>query len=366
VDLARALAFLAMVSVHLLPLEPGSPLVLLAGRAAALFVVLTGVSAVLSTSVVDVRSRLRLALRGVLVALLGLALGAFPTSIAVILTTTGALLVLSSLLVGLRARTLALLAPLALVSTPVLSQLLRPLVPAFSGRVPAPWTLDASLPQEVLLTGYYPVLTWSSYLVVGLLIGRLLTSGAFASLRSRLVLVASGAFAAVLATISSSLLARPVSFYAEHLEGSLVRPAELSEHLVTGFYGTVPTSSWSWLLVDAPHSGTPFDLVGTAGSAALVLGLMLLVPTSAFKALTPLTALGATVLTSYSAHVVMTSATGTGTLALAFQVVLVVLAAWSWSMLARRGAVPARGPLEHLVTRALDAAVPRRAPQGTP
>ena len=37
-------------------------------------------------------------------------------------------------------------------------------------------------------------------------------------------------------------------------------------------YGTTPTDSWWWLAVDAPHSGTPFDLAHTTGTALAVLG----------------------------------------------------------------------------------------------
>ena len=41
--------------------------------------------------------------------------------------------------------------------------------------------------------------------------------------------------------------------------------------------GTTPTNgSWEWLLVDAPHSGTPFDLAHTIGTALAVIGLCLL------------------------------------------------------------------------------------------
>ena len=41
-------------------------------------------------------------------------------------------------------------------------------------------------------------------------------------------------------------------------------------------YGTTPTDAWGWLLVAAPHTGTPLDLIGTTGSAMAVLGLCLL------------------------------------------------------------------------------------------
>src|SRR4029079_7191849 len=40
-----------------------------------------------------------------------------------------------------------------------------------------------------------------------------------------------------------------------------------------GMHGTTPAGgSWAWLLVVAPHSGTPFDLLQTGATAALVIG----------------------------------------------------------------------------------------------
>jgi hypothetical protein len=41
-------------------------------------------------------------------------------------------------------------------------------------------------------------------------------------------------------------------------------------------YGNTPTGgSWAWLLVVAPHSSTPFDIVQSAGSALCVIGVCL-------------------------------------------------------------------------------------------
>ena len=55
----------------------------------------------------------------------------------------------------------------------------------------------------------------------------------------------------------------------------------------TRLYGVVPTETWSWLMVRAPHSGAWFDLVMTIGSACLVIGVCLLVGRLAPRPLLP-------------------------------------------------------------------------------
>ena len=82
-------------------------------------------------------------------------------------------------------------------------------------------------------------------------------------------------------------------------------PLELA--LDIGFYGTTPTTSWWWLVVDAPHSGTTFDLLRTTGSSLAVLGLFLLLLQHSGRLvallLAPLAAAGSMTLTLYSLHV---------------------------------------------------------------
>ena len=51
--------------------------------------------------------------------------------------------------------------------------------------------------------------------------------------------------------------------------------AETTELLAFGGNGTRPTSTWWWLAVDAPHTGTPVTS-SHAGCAIALLGLLLL------------------------------------------------------------------------------------------
>ncbi len=81
--------------------------------------------------------------------------------------------------------------------------------------------------------------------------------------------------------------------------GAQVLGSDLAERR----YGTVPTDTWWWLAVEAPHTGTPFDLAHTTGTALVVLGAMLLLARAAPVLVWPLAAVGAMPLTLYTLHV---------------------------------------------------------------
>ena len=56
--------------------------------------------------------------------------------------------------------------------------------------------------------------------------------------------------------------------------------------------GVEQTGSWWWLAVSGPHSGTPLDLLHTAGTAAAVVGVCLLLTRARPNLLLPLSAAG--------------------------------------------------------------------------
>ena len=128
-----------------------------------------------------------------------------------------------------------------------------------------------------MLTGYYPCLPWLAYLLLGMAIGR-------CDLRSRSVqahLVVGGLVVAVLALVLSRscteqpwVLRRLVPDAAQY--GDVSTADAFVNSISGGLHGTTPAGgSWAWLLVVAPHSGTPFDLLETGASAAVVIGLCL-------------------------------------------------------------------------------------------
>ena len=109
IDLARAVALLGMMATHTMDLVDAAgdpqPVGLIAGKAAALFAVLAGFSVELSTRRYGRwrEAAASLAVRGVLIAILGLMLGSLSSSIAVVLVNYGVLFLLAPLVLRLPA-----------------------------------------------------------------------------------------------------------------------------------------------------------------------------------------------------------------------------------------------------------------------
>lgn len=321
VDLARALALVGMYAAHLTTARsPGSiggvdPLFqVVAGRSSALFAVLAGVGIVLSSRVGTGRdagdagaARRRLAVRAGLVAALGLALGSVDSGLAVILTFYGLLFLCALPVLIWRARSLAWLAVAWGLLSPVLSLVLRRQLDPVPKIVPALEHLAQPLvlAQELLLTGYYPVLTWATYLFAGMALGRLdLRSSGVATRLAR----AGGWLAALTIVLSYYLTSRPSVRAA--LLADPRQPVsgwgELDTQLRVGLYGTHPTGTPWWLAVWAPHSGSVMDLAHTVGSSVFVLGLCLwLVHLTPVLPWATLAGAGTMTLTLYSTHVLV-------------------------------------------------------------
>jgi uncharacterized membrane protein len=320
VDLARTVALVAMIATHVLDgrTEAGELSVvqeLAGGRASALFAVLAGVSlALVSGGTEPLRGRpLRrttagLAVRAVLVALVGLLLGQLDTGLAIILAYYGVLFLLVLPFLRLGATSLAVLAAAWVVVAPVVSHLVRPELPERLFESPDLARLGDPGPllADLLLTGFYPALPWLAYLLLGMALGRVDLRGARVPFR----LVGAGLVLAVLATATSRLLTS-----LPEVRGALV-PFRLTTHdellllLEDSRHGSTPTGGpWEWLLVVSPHSATPFDLVQTIGSAMVVLGLALglaaVLPRPGRRLLVLLAGAGAMPLTLYTLHVVM-------------------------------------------------------------
>jgi hypothetical protein len=153
---------------------------------------------------------------------------------------------------------------------------------------------------ELLLTGTYPVLTWTTYLLTGLAVGRsdLRRVGSAA----RLLLL--GLVAAMTAKALSAWLLTQVGGAGRLARTVGSTPDQVEQTLGTGMFGTTPREDWRWLVVSAPHSGTTLDLVHTTGSALAVLGAcLLLVRVLPRPVVLPFAAAGSMTLTLYTAHV---------------------------------------------------------------
>lgn len=368
-DMARALALLGMISTHLYPARDGPNVhvfhLVAAGRSAALFAILAGVSLALVTGrqrPPKGRARVAvsagLAARAVVIWVLGVWLAKQDSGIAVILPMYGLVFLLVLPFIGFRARTLALIAGTWAVLGPIGFRIIETKMP--KGDLFG-WTAL----ERLLVSGEYPAFLWIVYFLAGLAAGRL----DLRSTRVAVRLLVSGAGLAIAATlISDAVMLRPsILRTLASGAGPGVTTGDVQGALDKGFGGFVPPGSWWWLTTHSPHSGTAFDFAQTIGSALAVIGACLLVG-RAFPRLTAVIfGAGTMTLTLYSLHVLMnTEPVWPDDVPASFPIhVLVVLGIGAAFRLLGR-----RGPLEtvvgwtsHRTTGAVNHLWPDRAPE---
>lgn len=370
VDAARGLALLGMMAAHLLDRtdaagNPSAVFALVDGRSSATFALLAGVGLALAdggnggTRTPYRQMVARTSVRALVILVVGLLLADAQPPVAIILQYYALSFLLLAPLLRLPAGILALNGVAWLLLAPFVSHAIRSATGLVGPGAQVGLTRLLVQPLgslgDLLLTGYYPVLTWFGYLLVGAAVGRLaLHRGVVA-----VTLLGAGLLLSIGADIVSTVL-KAMSEAAEALQGV---------DLATGrsasgpFFGTTPTSSWWWLALDNPHSGTPPDMLGTTGAALVVLALcLLLARTAAGWALLPLAAAGSMTLTLYTVHVVAVLA-GQPPLPphpgwFVHAVLAVVLASLWRSRFTR-------GPLEALTAATVDAVAGPRPPAPT-
>ncbi|WP_022870437.1 heparan-alpha-glucosaminide N-acetyltransferase domain-containing protein [Yaniella halotolerans] len=364
VDITRALAIIGMIAVHSLYAynAQGGPSLsysLAAGKSAAAFAVLAGVS----ISFIVGRKRLAgpaargkiasLMARAGVIGIIGLLLGYTDGEIAVvILPYYAAMFALAIPLAALSTRALVITGLSILFTMPVLSQLLRPHVPDGLPRqldFVYLFTAPAEFASDVFLTGQFPALVWMFYICVGLIIGR-------CHLRSFKTIVSMLGLGAAMVGVAAF-----ASWYILQLAGVAghLRTTVSAEHAATllsfGGDGSVPTSSWWWLALNTPHTGTPLDLLTTTGYTMLVLGFLLglerILPGHIHRVFTmlsfPLAAAGTMALTVYVGHIIFINSPLDAAGAVStfwWQLVVIGVVSSVWSVLFDRG------PLEGMVT----------------
>jgi uncharacterized membrane protein YeiB len=262
VDAARGLAIMGMLWAH--TADDGTRQSLADGRSSVLFATLAGCSIGLLTGGARPRqggerrsALVSVALRGVVLIALGLALWTLGTPVAVVLDTYGVLFIV--------------LLPVVFAPVPVIAgvavaaALVGPIVVRAVGEdLDTPFTPQRllHLPAEWLVTGYYPGVVFAAYLCVGLLAARL----DLARRRTLVAMVGAGA--------ATSLL---------------------------GYGGAALTG-----LDASAHANTTAEVLGSGGLAIAVLGGLELLCSSGATAraarivLTPLTAAGRMPLTIYT------------------------------------------------------------------
>jgi NADH:ubiquinone oxidoreductase subunit 6 (subunit J) len=313
-----------MMATHLLPtfeanasLTPTWIGLTFSGRAAALFAVLAGIGLALSTGKqvpAEGRAlgaaRRGIALRAAVIAAVGLALGGLEVNLAIILVHYAVLFLCVLPFLGLRLKALCVWAAAWIMVSPVLAYLVRPWLlasnpPLKLGHNPS-WE-DLSTPSQLLgdlfFTGYYPVFQWLSYLLVGLVIGRLALTKAVVPVLLLTAGTAVAVFSKALGTAAMESWGGRAA-----LQEVLNAPGyPLDSVLQVNLTGVQQEGSWWWLASAAPHSATTLDLVHTSAVAAAVVGACLLLGRLAdwldLDLLLPLRGAGAMTLTLYTIHV---------------------------------------------------------------
>ncbi|WP_405641395.1 DUF418 domain-containing protein [Streptomyces sp. NBC_00019] len=315
VDLARALAVFGMYVVHIGPPLSATDGVaswiryLADGHSSVLFATLAGFSLMLlagrrepKTGLAGRQAKARIAIRAVILLALGTVM-AMEYGSVVILAFYGVYFLLALPLVRLRARTLAITAAALALVTPQLafalnSLLTEPIRQSINAYDPLHRLSDVGV-LDLLLTGFYPTITWIPFVIAGMALARLDLSATAVQWR----LAALGAALTVAAYGMSLLLAGKDALRSTAEDGSS-----------SGGSGSMPLDSGSLqshassLLTAGPHSGTTFDIIGSVGVAIL----MIVGATVAMDRLprlrrlaTPVVAVGTMSLTAYVGHFVI-------------------------------------------------------------
>ncbi|MFC7402858.1 heparan-alpha-glucosaminide N-acetyltransferase domain-containing protein [Citricoccus sp. GCM10030269] len=349
VDAARGIALLGMIATHILALvadngtEPTVVGLVFAGKSSALFATLAGVGLALLTGGAGSRraphqgpalgwDRRQVAVRAVLLFVVGLGCGFLDMNVAVILAQYALLFLFALPFLRLGARSLGVWAVGWIALSPVVASLL-------SGRMQSAvgastyvndWRLWSNpnvldlltkpglLAWDLLFTGYYPVLQWLGYLLFGLFLGRLRLNR---SSVAGLLAVGGAALAAVAFFVSRGLQSMP-GVLTTIASGTGTASSALEAELLTG--DSISTESIQhlpvWFTLATPHSGAPLDLLLTCGTSAMVLGVCLMLCqlgrgllARQFMPLMPLIGAGAMPLTLYVGHLVALDVTESAT-----------------------------------------------------
>ena len=377
-DVARGIALLAMMVTHIFALgdEAGMPTwaAVFAGRASALFAVLAGCSLVLSTrSRLAVSGRLRDAapsvlIRAAAIVLIGLCLGSISGLLAVILVNYGIMFALALFFLRLRAGALFAIAGVWMVLSPIVSMWVRStflLEPSYLPMGFFDLATPGTMLTDLFLTGYYPVLQWLSYILLGMAVAKLDIG------RHLLALFTAGLGLFVVGRGVSWILLNVFGGDAALVAVSEMWGTDLTAALFTGSYGVTPATSWWWLAIAGPHSGTPFDLLSTGGTAVMTIAVCQATAVLLGRRswlLAPLSAQGSMPLSVYSAHVVLLEITrrqivgnpmevsatpGEQTLEFVIHALTFVLLPLLWKL-----AISSRGPLEGGIAGIIRAASP--------
>ncbi|MEV8145018.1 heparan-alpha-glucosaminide N-acetyltransferase domain-containing protein [Specibacter sp. NPDC078709] len=296
IDLARGFAIFGMFAAHLAviaPLEWGRGETwsgIVSGRSSILFATLAGVSLALVTAAATSRknnddaptrrwgTRTELALRAILIWVLGITLDGLEVPIFVILPAYAILFLIGIPLLRLPASTLFMLAMLLALTMPFVVMTIDYNVANIS---------DQQEIEDVLrMLGWnYPFLLWTAFIAAGMGAGRVLSAGPH---RAWILLVVGAGFA----------------FVGYGIIGPIGNRVIASDSFVN-------EDAWSdaWIqsvMQDGPHSSGVGEALGSGGFALAVIGVCTLIGATPMRwLLWPIRAAGSMPLTAYVSHIIV-------------------------------------------------------------
>lgn len=331
-DTARAVAILGMIATHVFPLmqadqsgrlTPTWVGASLTGVSSALFVVLAGVGLTLLTKdITNVwAARVQLSLRAIVLLLIGLLLGLAGSSVAIILVHYGVLFLLAMWFISLSKRALTVTAISWVILAPLFHGILTRFMQVQAGGATAyaeNWRLWTSPTLfdlvhhpgltlwDVLFTGYYPVISFLGYILVGMAIGRM--NLAKTSTGIGLLVAGAGCYLAFRGVGRWLLTDQPFATRISHATGVPVDQLPAMAKTGAGINTDLIMGAPQWFGLAIPHSGAPLDIYSTTGAAIGVIGLFIVLTRSGLlrKVLFPLSATGMIALTVYVVHVLIT------------------------------------------------------------
>ncbi|WP_447947755.1 heparan-alpha-glucosaminide N-acetyltransferase domain-containing protein [Microbacterium maritypicum] len=328
IDFARFLAIVGMFCAHLLP-PLGMPghipwlSTIVDGNASTLFAVVGGISVVLATRSYLERghvaaARWAMAVRGVLVILIGATLALAPGSIVVVLVYFGVAMLCSIPFLKTSPKWLLIVAGVLAVIGPIANANLRQVLGVMGegGGVDwSQWGEPLVLLRAIFVTGTYPVITWIVYVLVGMAAAKLLIGARRSASEPRFLAWTAG-LGVVLAVLAISVSALVYGLFGRAAVIATMPPeaAAAVESLVgSPGFGAPLSPQWWALVLQTPHTGTTLDILRGVGIALFIIAAMLFLaralPAAALRALEPIRAAGAAPLTVYTVHVLAAAAT---------------------------------------------------------
>ncbi|MFF7816099.1 DUF418 domain-containing protein [Streptomyces sp. NPDC007945] len=324
VDLARALAVFGMYIVHIGPPLSSTHGVgtwvryLADGHSSVLFATLAGFSLTLiagrrepKTGLAGRQAKVRIAIRAVILLALGTVL-AMEYGGVIILGFYGVYFLLALPLLRLSAKALAITAAGLALVTPQLAFILDSRLGESARQTINTYDPLKKISEvgvlDLLLTGFYPTITWMSFVVAGMALARLDLSAVSVQRR----LAASGAALTVGAYGLSLFLAGPNALRSMAEDGKSSDAFEKASSFGSGSV-EAPRQAASELLSAGPHSGTTFDIIGSVGVAILVIvgATVLMDRLPRLRRLAkPVIAVGTMSLTAYVGHFLAQSVLG--------------------------------------------------------